>query len=479
MDTKAQMRDSTTQRSTVESATQLLERVRTKSDRLSVGENGQLVVDGAAVTDIIETFGSPCYVVCEDTLRANYRRIRDAFEQAWPKQVSILFAIKANNNLAIRRILYQEGAGTDCFGEAEMYATFLAGSDPRKTALNGSNKSDEEVRRAVQLGVTINIDSEEEIEQVSRAARELGCIAPVSLRLKVVPEDLKDHESDYFGVAGEPLFQVVAREKWGFSVPAAAELVKRIKDTQNLELRGYHLHISRISRDPNLFRFFAASFVDAIARLRDETGFEPTIIDIGGGWSRTRDPESRNASLNPWSIEDYADAVCESLILGFEQNALPLPELWLEPGRYIVGNAEILLTTVGAIKHDLERTWVNVDASTNNLMRIDTSGSSYYILPATKMDVSFTDEALIVGPTCVQSILSPGQPIPVLERGDVLAILDTGMYAETVSTQFNGTPRPATVLVHDGKAELIKERESIADVFAKHRIPERLLISQA
>ncbi|MBN1221933.1 MAG: hypothetical protein JXB23_01700 [Candidatus Aminicenantes bacterium] len=133
-----------------------------------------------------------------------------------------------------------------------------------------------------------------------------------------------------------------------------------------------------------------------------------------------------------------------------------------------------MLARVGAVKHDLGMTWVNLDASTNNLMRIDTSQSAYHVFPASGMHRPATEHVTIVGETCIDSIFAANRLMPVLHRGDPVVILDAGMYAETVSTQLNGIPRPATVLVNGTEAEIIKERETVEDVFAKHRIPPRL-----
>ena len=153
-----------------------------------------------------------------------------------------------------------------------------------------------------------------------------------------------------------------------------------------------------------------------------------------------------------------------------------IPELWLEVGRYLVGNAVTLLGTVGAVKLDIGQAWVNLDCSTNSLMRVDTAASRYHVFAATSMHRPFTGRVHIVGPTCINSF-AENHPMPTMQRGDAVVILDAGMYAETTSTQFNGMPRPCTVLVSGHRHEVIKRRETVEDVFALHRIPERLRAS--
>jgi len=455
-----------------------LDRITTPAEMFSVAPSGDLMIDGVRAVDCIERYGSPVYVVSEAALRANFRRIRKAFTDHWPKRVNILYAIKANNNLAIRAILFQEGAGGDCFGDGELYATFMGGADPDTIVINGSNKSYDEVRRAAELGIRINIDSEDEIGFAERAVAETGRPMRVNIRLKVVPSELRALGSDYIGIpAGEGAVEFVREEKWGFSLDLAASVIGRARRLEGVVLEGYHSHLGRLSPHPEAYVGSCRALADMIVELHRRTGFSPSLLDIGGGWARERDPESRSLALNPHTIEEYAHLCCKALLDRFARAQLRTPELWVEPGRYIVGNAVTLLMRVGSIKRDLGQVWIHVDASSNNLMRVDTSASAYHILPASAMTRPYDEIATVVGPTCIPSILGKDRLMPRLERGDALAALDAGMYAETGSTQYSGMPRPATLLVNGNTIEVIKERETVQDVFHLHRIPERLRIA--
>ncbi len=406
-------------------------------------------------------------------MRANSRRIYRAFADAWPGRINVMYAIKANNNPAVRAILHQEGAGGDCFGLGELHATFLGGADPDRVAMNGSNKTLGEMHRAAERGVYFNIDAEEEIGDLAKVAARLERPIRVNLRIKIVPESWAELGSDYFGVASD-LKRFLNREKWGFSAAAAPRLVTRILETPGLDFTGFSAHTGRFARNPALFAEYTAEMGKTVVRLCQATGARPKILDIGGGWPRERDPESRSYALNPHAIESFAGAATGALLEPLEEAGLPTPDLWLEPGRYLIGNAALLLGTVGAIKTDLGMTWVHVDFSTNNLMRRDTNDSAYHLLAAGGMHRAFTRKVQIVGPTCIDSRFADDWPMPDVRRGEPVALLDAGMYAETTSTQFNGIPRPATVLVRGGEAELIKERETVEDVFAKCRLPLRL-----
>lgn len=445
---------------------QELARIGGQHDALAV-EGGVLEVEECSALDLVRAYGSPLYVISETTLRNNFRRIRDAFAEKWPAPVAVYYALKSNNNFAIRAILFEEGAGGDCFGEGELYATFLGGADPQHVVMNGSNKTERELRKAVQLGICVNIDSEDEIEMIGQIAASEDTSARIGLRLVVVPE-----EYDPLGT--------VASYPWGFPEEAAVPLVNRLQGDPRLDFEGYSLHIGRMSPEPAFFARWAAMLGDAIVELHRATSFMPRRIDIGGGYPRLRDVEAGHDPeghprdyLNPHEIAEYAEAVTAPLLHAFEQASLPVPELAIEPGRYISGSAGTLLTTVGAVKRHSDRTWVNVDASVNNLMMRETREYEYWILPASRMDDAYTEACSVHGPICMGKPLGRGTPLPHMARGDLLAILDAGMYAETLSTQMNGVPRPATVLVNRGTHELIKTRETINDVFAQFILPER------
>jgi diaminopimelate decarboxylase len=453
-------------------ATDTLTPLLTPTDYLSADETGLLWIDGCSAQALLEEFGSPLFVISERTLRANYRRVHAALSSAWPKPVNVLYAIKANNNLAVRAILHQEGAGGDCFGEGELYATFMGGADPRKIVMNGASKTEAELRAALQAGVAINVDSEDEIELLAALSGELGIEARVALRLRTLPRALAAFQADYFSDELSVL-DVISEWPWGFSFEDAARLVPHILATPGLVLEGYHSHFGRGNPDPEYYAAWATALAEHVVALRERTGYAPAILDVGGGYARERDPESGLLELGSHTTEDYIRAAAGALRSTFEAADMPLPELWMEPGRAIIGNAGVLLGAVGAVRRDLGKVWVNADFSENQLLNAGKT-VEYHILAASRLHEPPAETVHIMSPLCAGVILGAQRSMPRLQRGDLLAVLDAGMYAESQSRQFNGQPRPATVLVRDGRAEVIKERESVLDVFARHRVPERL-----
>lgn len=452
--------------------TDVLNAIRTSTDFIDSDSDGTLMIDGCNATELLESFGSPLNVVVEKTLRANYRRVHTAFATRWPANVNVMYAIKANSNPVIRSIVNDEGAGGDCFSAGEVYATFQGGASPETIAMNGSDKSEAELRLALDHGVCINIDDEEEIDALESLCEETGKSARVNLRLKILPDTFANIGSDYMKL-DDGLRAYLAMKKWGYSVEKAASVTTKILTRSHLKLEGFSSHTGRFTQDPNAFAVYTKALAEAVVGLCMETGAPLKVLDIGGGFPRERDPESACLDLNPHTIEEFAKAVVDSMLPVFEKSNITVPELWLEPGRYIAGNAGILLGRFTSIKQDLDTSWTHIDISTNNLMRIDTNKSAYHVLCASGMDRPFTHSTRIVGPTCVVSLISADQQLPNVSRGEPVAVLDAGMYAESVATQFNSVPRPATVLVLDGQAELIKERERIEDVFSKCRTPER------
>ena len=453
---------------------EVLRRWMTSSDQLSVSADGSLMIEGISAAELIKRFGSPLYVMSEGTLRKNFRRIKAAFEANWPAAINVMYANKANPNPSIRAILHEEGAGGDCFSLGEIQATFLGGADPNKIVVNGSYKPDEVIARAIDLGLTINLDSEEEVDSVDAVARRLGKTVRVGIRIKVLPEDyFKDFSSDCFKRPN--FFQGMRRSKWGETAETAKRIIRRLTGHEHLKLFGYHTHIGRASRDPNMFGAIGAELAQIVLNLYQETNFAPSMIDLGGGWARERDPESSGDVRNPHPIEDYAAAVCAPMLRIFRDGQMPLPEIWLEPGRYLVGNAGVFLTTVGLIKRDTELgfTWVNVDSSTNNLLQIDLFGYTYVALSAEGMHRPLRQKVDLVGMTCVPSVFVRDCAMPELKVGEVIAVLDAGMYGEAKGYQFNSLPRPATALVSGKFSWLIRRRETVDDVFSTMVLPER------
>ncbi len=445
----------------------------TDDECIGVDDTGVLRIEGHAATALAEEFGTPLYVTSEAQIRANVQRLRRAFEDRW-EHVTLLFATKSNWNLAVRRILLDEGVGGDCFGLGELSLSLRAGVPGERLVLNGSNKQPGEVRAAIAAGATINVDDPTELGLVASIAEELEKRADICLR--VLPFSYADPRRlapDLARIAADR-----SHDKWGMDRETILETVPRALKDDRLRLRGLHLHVSRLRSTPEHFELAASLIADCIAELRDRHDWQPELLDFGGGFPHARDPESGQppGSHRVATPEEYATAVTSVLHDALEQRALREPRLLLEPGRRLVSNATVLLTRVGVIKRLPTGvvTWANVDASTNHCLRASLQGYYYEIVHATKGHDAPAETVNVVGPTCVVDLIGEQRSLPSLAQGDLLGILDVGGYAEALANQFNMVSRPAHVLVRDSEVDLIRRRETIDDMLSTQIVPARL-----
>jgi diaminopimelate decarboxylase len=440
---------------------------------IRVDEDGLLWIEGRAAPELAEAYGTPLYVTSEAQIRANVRRLRQAFEARWPR-VQLLFATKANANLAIRRVLVDEGVGGDCFGLGELAVSLQAGVPPDLLVLNGSNKQPAELRAAIEAGVIINIDDRGELDVVAGLAEQLGRPAEVCLRM--LPFTYADPATLEPGLA--EIAADTSHDKWGMDRQTIVEIVPNALESAWLGLRGLHLHVSRLRSTPEAFELASRLVAACIAELHDRFGWQPELLDFGGGYPHERDPESGapSGSHAVGTPEEYAEAITSTLRTALADRSLREPQLLLEPGRRLVSNATVLLTRVGVVKRlpTGSTTWVNVDASTNHCPRVPLQGYYYEIVHATKGRDPGVMDVNVVGPTCVIDLLGEQRPLPSVGQDDLLAVLDVGGYAEVLSTQFNLLPRPASVLVDGDASELIRRRETIDDLLATQVVPARL-----
>jgi len=454
-------------------------------DCLSV-RNGRLVLEEVDLEALAKRYGTPLYVISEDQLRHNVRSFTAAFSRHWPEgEVMILPSIKANLSIALRHVLSEEGAGCDTFGAGELEAALRAGAEPESISLNGSTKDPDLIERAVACGARVTLDSLAELESARRAARKLGTTAQI--RLRVRPWLELDAGSDFH--QGD-LSIAIATQRYKPGIPTE-QLFSLDPDElagPELNLRGLMAHIGRQGADPRIWAELASWIAALTGRLGEAWGgWRPQEIDLGGGFPIPRDPFGRGAArrgapaLAP-AIETYAAAVTSSLRDGLREAGVHPGgiRLEIEPGRAIYGNAGLHLARVLHVKRQSEpvaRTWVETDTSEIFLADLHFEGNRWQTVVAGRADQSPTQVADVVGISCNLDVIVPDAELPEVERGDLIAFLDTGAYQEANASNFNAIPRPATVLVHGDQAETIKRADMRSDVFARDRVPPRLAAS--
>ena len=445
---------------------------------VGVGPNGNLWVDGCDVADLVEKFGTPLFIISENQFRYTYRQFRDAFRRYYPGESEILFANKSNNGLAYRHIMNQEGAGGDCFGVNEMYLSLLAGTDASTLVLNGSNKQDEELEMAIANGVCINIDAMDELDRIDKICKRQNREAAIGIRLKLDLDPLAERTGVAMHGPGT-LKEQSDSTKWGMSRAQTVEIVKKALQMPHIHLRETHFHLSRMSNVAMDFAIMAREMVTWSGHIRDHTGWTPPCIDIGGGWTFGKwygtGPRSQIDDDNAPTADDYARLCSEQIQEEAKKLDLPLPKLRLEPGRSLSGPSGVAVGTVGAVKQGEKKKWVNLDLSTNHLSWSAVLDWYYHPVPVRDALAKRSEIVDLVGPLCNSDELGPHVGMPLLERGDRVAFLDTGGYTEPCAARYNAQLLPATVLVCGDQAEITTAREQLNDVAGRFRVPPRLL----
>ncbi|WP_210490899.1 diaminopimelate decarboxylase family protein [Microvirga antarctica] len=444
---------------------------------VGIGPNGNLWVEDCDVNDLAEKFGTPLYIISESQFRYTYRAFRDAFRRHYPS-VEILFANKSNNGLAIRHIMNQEGAGGDCFGVNEMYLSLLAGTNPKTLVLNGSNKQPEELEMAIANGVCINIDAMDELDLIEEISARLGRNVDLGIRLKLDLEPLAGRTGVAMHGPGT-LKQQSDSTKWGMSRQQTVAIIRRAQSMPRVRLCETHFHLSRMSNDPENFAIMAREMIAWSAFIRDETGWIPDCIDIGGGWTFGKwygtGPNGQLDDDRAPTAEDYARLCSAAIKEETARYGLPLPKLRLEPGRALSGPSGVAVGMVGAVKEGDHKKWVNMDLSTNHLSWAAALDWYYHALPVVDAAREGSEIVDLVGPLCNSDEVGPHRKMPPFKRGDYVAFLDTGGYTESCAARYNAQLLPATVLVSGNRAEVITEREQLKDVAGRFRVPPRLL----
>ncbi|MBE9030875.1 diaminopimelate decarboxylase [filamentous cyanobacterium LEGE 11480] len=427
-----------------------------------VNAQDHLEVGGCDVVELTQRFGTSLYIVDEVTLRTACQQYRDAFKQHYPGESLVIYASKAWNCLAIDAIVNSEGLGIDVVSAGELYTATKAGFKGDKIYVHGNNKSSEELQMSIDQGATIVVDSWSELRSLAQMTQQ----QTARIMVRLTP-GIECHTHEYIKTG-------CIDSKFGFDPSQVEQVFEFVAQNKGLNFVGLHAHIGSQIFELKPHEDLGAVMVDWLTKAQQH-GLSIEQLDIGGGLG-IRYTESDD----PPSIDAWAKTVCESVAAACKSKDVPLPKLIAEPGRSLVGTSCVTAYTVGGHKTIPDvRTYLSVDGGMSDNPRPITYQSLYFAVVANHMSQPMTETVTIAGKHCESGdVLIKDASLPPTQAGDILVIPDTGAYNYSMSSNYNRIARPAAVLVRDGNASLILERETLDDLLRHDRLPDHLLAAQ-
>ena len=416
-------------------------------------KNNELYCESVAIADIAKAVGTPFYLYSSATLAHHFNTFDKSFAEL---SHLTCFAVKSCSNLAILRLFSTLGGGADIVSGGELYRSLKAGIDPRRIVYSGVGKTEEELRYGLVSGILMfNVESEQELEKLQQVAQEQDLVAPVSFRVN--PDvDPKTHAYISTGLA---------KNKFGIPIEQAEKVYLRAKEMSHIKILGVSCHIGSQLTEISPFTETLHKVKQFVSRLETH-GISIEYLDLGGGLG------VRYQDEKPPHPQEYARALKE------EMEGLRCT-LILEPGRVIVSNAGILVSQVLYTKRTGSKNFIIVDAAMNDLARPSLYDAHHDILPVIRQSGQAVNENLeiadVVGPICESGdFLAKDRELPILGQGDLMAVMSSGAYGFTMSSNYNSRPRAAEVLVKDDQFYVIRERENYETLIRDENIPDFL-----
>lgn len=403
---------------------------------------GRLSIGGVSAADLAERFGTPLVVYCEETLRAQARSLRDAVGS----DGRVYYGTKAFPNVALLALLREESIGADVAAAGELAFARAAGLTGDELVVHGNNKDEALLRAAAEKGAPVVLDAPDEAALAADAG-----VTRVLVRV-TLGVDADTHEAIVTGHHGS---------KFGLP-PAEARILVADALDRGLDVLGLHVHVGSQLPDFSAQEETIRRLADFAAECLQALRWEARVADLGGGFGIRHHPDDDV----PEAV-DLARAAATSARTAFAERGLPVPAVWIEPGRSLVGRAGVTLYRVGAVKRLDERTWVAVDGGMSDNPRPQLYDARYTALSADRADEAADEAVSVAGMHCESGdVLIDDVLLPPPRRGDLLAVPATGAYTLAMSSNYNGVGRPAAVLVRDGEARLIRRRETVDHLLA-------------
>ncbi len=412
-------------------------------------KNDHLMIGGVDSVDLAKQYGTPLYVFNIEQIRSQIRKFKTAFEKANLKY-QISYASKAFAVKAIHQVMKQEDVHVDVVSGGELYTALQAGFPSEKISFHGNNKSADELEMAVKNHVgIIMLDNFHEIDLLAQILKTEN--SNINVMLRLTPGiSAHTHKYDQTGQTDS---------KFGFDVESgqASRAMQLVLNNPQMNLLGIHAHIGSQIFGTQGFKMLAQKMIEISKKFKREFNYWPQVINLGGGFGI-----SYNENDDPITAQEFISQISAEL----KANCDNIPEIWIEPGRSIVGPAGYTLYAIGSRK-DIPKlkSYVSVDGGMGDNIRPALYQAKYEAVVANKMNQEIVESAHISGKYCESGdILIDDQKLPETKPGDILAILDTGAYGYSMAMNYNRNPRPAVVFVENGKSKLVVKRETYQDL---------------
>ena len=419
---------------------------------------GHLEIGGCDVVELAHSFGTPLVIYDEESIRDQCRRYREAFRE-YTEDFEVIYASKAFSSVAICQLVLEEGLSIDVSSGGEYHTAKTAGFPGEKIFFHGNNKSTQEIEYALEGGCGFFVvDSLHELEILEQLVAERGGRQKILLR---ITPGVEAHTHSYIQTG-----QVDSKFGFGLSDGVALRAIERSLAAPHLDLVGLHAHIGSQIFQLDGFRKAIEVLVRLIGEANQKLGFDCRYLNIGGGLGIRYTEEDA-----PSTIGDYVKVKMEGVREEVAKAGLPMPRVLIEPGRSIVGKSGVTAYTVGTIKEIPGiRTYVSVDGGMSDNIRPMLYDAEYEVMLANKADVATDTTVTIAGKHCESGdILIRDAVVARPEPDDIVVIPTTGAYCYAMASNYNGSLRPAVILVNQGRARVIIERETYADLIARQR----------
>ncbi|MEC5422346.1 diaminopimelate decarboxylase [Virgibacillus sp. C22-A2] len=418
-----------------------------------VNQNGHLEIGGLDTTMLAENYGTPLYVYDVSMIRSNCREFLKTFNQLGVRG-KVAYASKAFSSIAMIQVIKQEGLCLDVVSEGELYTALQADFPPERIHLHGNNKSIQELTMAIEHNIgCIVVDNFHEIKLIEKILYELDKQVDVLMRVTPGIESKTHH---YIMTGNED-------SKFGFNLKngQAEEAFKALYKHDLIRFKGLHCHIGSQIFETDRFLVATKVLFNTLAEWNKLYKYEPEVLNLGGGFGIRY-----TAADSPIPYSTYVDALIHDVQHHVEELNIPMPEIWIEPGRAIAGNAGITLYTVGSMKNIPGiRNYISIDGGMTDNLRPALYQAKYEGVIANKANHKPTDVVSVAGKCCESGdMLIWDLPVPAVEDGDHLAVFSTGAYGYSMASHYNRLPKPAVVFVENGKEKLVVQRENYKDV---------------